>query len=55
MGFRLTQTALPDSGSGWGRISCEKLLEAGGEAKILCAGCLTDIAVLLERHPDQNQ
>lgn len=30
----------------------EKLLEAGGEAKILCAGCLTDIAVLLERHPD---
>lgn len=29
-----------------------KLKEAGGEAKILCAGCLTNIAILLERYPD---
>lgn len=33
----------------------EKLKEAGGDAKILCAGCLTNIAILLERYPDAGK
>lgn len=33
----------------------EKLREAGGEAKVLCAGALTNMAILLERYPEAGK